>query len=487
MFFYYFCSQTNIGMDEKQSIESLKAEIREKLGRSLDSPTDFDYLAVQIKEQLHEYISPTTLKRFFNYIPSDVIPRNSTLSLLARYVGKMGWKDYTPSLRSNNEESVHDNSQKLISEFSDIKKIHSSENGITAIYTAIYNGRKVVIKGLQPDYQHNDGSREKLYEEFETSFLIIHQNIVATLAYKEIEGLGECIISEYAGDETILEHIQKRRTIPEEIYPLIEQLCVAVDFLHTKGVSHNKLNCSNILVSENNCLKIIDFSESTKCTASEEDEQRDLNDLISVLETINASMSAKFKNMSSVSNRCKNSSEYSRYMSAEMIYKDISKTKSLPYTFILVASILFTAVLSSLLSYNIGQNSSHDYLYIDSMRVEHNKVTDISSSIVIYDTISKMVIRESYANCRRILHATDTIPVTKRKIINFAKNYKILLRDKEEYPRKILDKYLPISCPEHNLYMTSLVKLTEDIYQKFFSETLDSLRRIQLAEPVGNK
>lgn len=81
-------------MDELKIIENLKKDIKLKIGRSLDAPADFDFLSMQIKMELHEYISPTTLKRFFNYITSDVKPRVSTMSLLARFVGAAGWQDY---------------------------------------------------------------------------------------------------------------------------------------------------------------------------------------------------------------------------------------------------------------------------------------------------------------------------------------------------------------------------------------------------------
>ena len=75
-------------------IEQLRADIKAKVGKSLDTPTDFDFLSNEIQQHLKEYISPTTLKRFFNYIPSNVIPRVSTLNVLARYIGYNGWEEY---------------------------------------------------------------------------------------------------------------------------------------------------------------------------------------------------------------------------------------------------------------------------------------------------------------------------------------------------------------------------------------------------------
>ena len=86
-------------MDNLQlHIEELKRSIKEKVGRSMDSPGDYDFLSSEVKKATNEYISPTTLKRFFNYIQSNVSTRTSTLSLLSRYLGYKGWDDFKNSI-----------------------------------------------------------------------------------------------------------------------------------------------------------------------------------------------------------------------------------------------------------------------------------------------------------------------------------------------------------------------------------------------------
>ena len=86
-------------MDNSQlHIDALKKAIKEKAGRSMDSPGDYDFLSSEVKRATNEYISPTTLKRFFNYIQSNVSTRTSTLSLLSRYLGYKGWDDFKDSI-----------------------------------------------------------------------------------------------------------------------------------------------------------------------------------------------------------------------------------------------------------------------------------------------------------------------------------------------------------------------------------------------------
>lgn len=76
-------------------ITRLKEAVAGTFGKTLDSPTDFDALALSIQGKTGEYISPTTLKRLFGYVKSATVPRTSTLSVLARYVGKTGWSDFS--------------------------------------------------------------------------------------------------------------------------------------------------------------------------------------------------------------------------------------------------------------------------------------------------------------------------------------------------------------------------------------------------------
>lgn len=84
-------------------IEKLKQEIIATLGRTIDSPTDFDYLSIKIADKTGDVISVSTLKRLFGYIKGSVTPRPSTLSSLARYVGYSGWSEFcaAQSLLSN--------------------------------------------------------------------------------------------------------------------------------------------------------------------------------------------------------------------------------------------------------------------------------------------------------------------------------------------------------------------------------------------------
>ena len=91
---------------DKQSPEilSLRADIELLMGRQMHTPADFDWLNLRIWEVSHEYLSPTTLKRLWNYIDGAQTPRRTTLSILCRLLGFTSWEEYLESLSARREE-----------------------------------------------------------------------------------------------------------------------------------------------------------------------------------------------------------------------------------------------------------------------------------------------------------------------------------------------------------------------------------------------
>lgn len=79
---------------DKKHIETLKNEVREKFGRTIESASDFDALSLDVNLKTGENISASTLKRVFGYVKYDAAPSVTTLSILARYAGYEGWSDF---------------------------------------------------------------------------------------------------------------------------------------------------------------------------------------------------------------------------------------------------------------------------------------------------------------------------------------------------------------------------------------------------------
>ena len=80
-------------------IVSLRQDIESEVKRLIKTPYDFEFLAGVIWERLHEYISPTTLKRLWGYIEGADTTRRSTLCLLSKFLGYKDWEAYLEYLK----------------------------------------------------------------------------------------------------------------------------------------------------------------------------------------------------------------------------------------------------------------------------------------------------------------------------------------------------------------------------------------------------
>ena len=75
--------------------------VEQSVGYSPRTPKDFDRLSDDIFARLHQKVSPTTLKRLWGYVATDSLPRQSTLDLLAQFVGS---DDYDAFCRQHEAE-----------------------------------------------------------------------------------------------------------------------------------------------------------------------------------------------------------------------------------------------------------------------------------------------------------------------------------------------------------------------------------------------
>ncbi len=72
----------------------LREKVEQSVGRKMKTPKDFDFLAEQIFNKLHEQLSSTTLKRVWGYLTETSVPRKSTLDILAQFVDYEDWEHF---------------------------------------------------------------------------------------------------------------------------------------------------------------------------------------------------------------------------------------------------------------------------------------------------------------------------------------------------------------------------------------------------------
>ena len=91
-----------VAMNDDTEIKELLQMVESRFGCSLVTPHDYIQLQSVINGSSSGFISVSTLKRLYGYVPSDHVPSYQSLSVLARYVG---FRDWMAFLRRNDEST----------------------------------------------------------------------------------------------------------------------------------------------------------------------------------------------------------------------------------------------------------------------------------------------------------------------------------------------------------------------------------------------
>lgn len=144
--------------------------------------------------------------------------------------------------------------------FSDFQEIPSS--GYNRLVRANRNGKLFVLKGLKPEYQQVGVYAEALRKEYDILASLQHPNIVHAEGFELVDGLGDCIVLEYASGTNLRDALAEDMS-PECKLQILHELMDAVEYLHKKQIVHRDLKPSNIMVAgESGHVKVIDFGLS---------------------------------------------------------------------------------------------------------------------------------------------------------------------------------------------------------------------------------
>ena len=136
-------------------------------------------------------------------------------------------------------------------------------SGSTAVtYKLRIDGKFYFMKRLRPELQDDTRYRDAFFKEFETGKTVDSPYIVKYVDIKE-DCDGLYILTEYINGCTLSEKLEKD---PEyfsrkaNIGKFIQQLCKALEALHSKNIVHLDISPDNILISQtSNDIKLIDL------------------------------------------------------------------------------------------------------------------------------------------------------------------------------------------------------------------------------------
>ncbi|KAG5225195.1 CBL-interacting serine/threonine-protein kinase [Salix suchowensis] len=125
----------------------------------------------------------------------------------------------------------------------------------------LVTGESVAIKVINKDQVRREGMMDQIQTEISVMHLVRHPNIVEL---KEVMATKTKIffIMEYVRGGELFAKVAKGRLGEEAARKYFQQLISAIDYCHSRGVYHRDLKLENLLLDEDENLKISDFGLS---------------------------------------------------------------------------------------------------------------------------------------------------------------------------------------------------------------------------------
>ena len=189
-----FASKSDIMANDNEILRRLK----EKVGLEMSKSSDYDTLSQAITDSTRENLSVNTLKRLFGFKADKVVPRLSTMDIIARYLGH---SDYESLIKELGEDAD-------ISLFTPIDCLEVQDLDRGTQLRVTYDPNRVFFLTYLGDFQFivNDveGSRNILKGDLLTiSQLAVGHRFVASHVVRDGEDLGTYESAKFRGLKSI--------------------------------------------------------------------------------------------------------------------------------------------------------------------------------------------------------------------------------------------------------------------------------------------
>ena len=138
--------------------------------------------------------------------------------------------------------------------FGDFKLLKTT--AYASLYLVVKSGKRFFVKTTK---DKSEWQMRLLIREYELALNAEHPHIVHVYTLEEVEPYGVAMVMEYVDGRTLDDYLAERPSLKER-ERIFDELLLAVEYLHKRGVVHNDIKPDNILVSySSNTLKLIDF------------------------------------------------------------------------------------------------------------------------------------------------------------------------------------------------------------------------------------
>ena len=149
----------------------------------------------------------------------------------------------------------------MISHYRILEKL--GEGGMGVVYKALDTklGRPVALKFLAPQLLSEAKEIERLKAEACTASAINHPNICTIHDIDEADGRW-FIVMEYLEGETLAQVLSREKVVPGDALRYAIQACEALSAAHKRGIIHGDVKPSNLFLTKERRLKLLDFGLS---------------------------------------------------------------------------------------------------------------------------------------------------------------------------------------------------------------------------------
>ncbi|OGS12081.1 MAG: hypothetical protein A2234_07235 [Elusimicrobia bacterium RIFOXYA2_FULL_58_8] len=144
------------------------------------------------------------------------------------------------------------------------------EGGMGQVYQAVDQslGRKVAIKKMNEEIKVNDREKQRFLDEARTVALLHHPNVVEIYTIFEEEG-DVYLVFEYVEGRPLDKIIDAEARVHfPRARVILDAAAKALAYAHSKGVVHRDLKLSNIMLSDEDEVKVMDFGLARRAKES---------------------------------------------------------------------------------------------------------------------------------------------------------------------------------------------------------------------------
>lgn len=132
--------------------------------------------------------------------------------------------------------------------------------------TQLSLGRPVAIKVLRVSEGFDYAFEDRFRREAKAMALLTHPNIVAIYDYGHLGSEFLFFVMEFVDGMDLDELMRNGRMSPELAMQILPQICVALEYAHSKGIVHRDIKPANIMLTRQGEVKVTDFGLAKNVT-----------------------------------------------------------------------------------------------------------------------------------------------------------------------------------------------------------------------------